>query len=131
MSAAIQVSEPANGQHEDRADVDPLAEEINYAVHNLGWALGLQLDFAVCVNALTRVDGSFIDVVTIPPTGAGDSTVVRLQCGPSRVQPRQTGPEWWCHRVPVEVALRWVLSAPQDDELLTRWQRNHAGGDPF
>lgn len=120
MSYAAQARQPVTSQPEDQ-ESDPLAAAVECAL-NVGWSLVLQVDYGVCENALIRTVEWFTDLVTLPP--AGFSTVVRLQGGPARKQPRRTGHEWWRHHVPPEVALQWLLTNPDDDQLLIQWQRD-------
>jgi hypothetical protein len=107
---------------------DPLAAVIEQA-RDRGWSLIPQVGAAWVDHALMRRDGSYLDVVTLPPMG--DAMVVRLSDGVDPAHPRVAGAEWWRHPVPLDVALGWALSGVHDDARLVAWRRQHEmGGQP-
>lgn len=95
--------------------LDPLGPYVERAL-GAGWVLVPQVGLGVCENALLRPRAGVTDLVTIPVLG--HSTAVRLEGGPEPGYPRRTGHEWWRHHVPPEVALEWLLTDPDDDQLL-------------
>jgi hypothetical protein len=97
--------------------LDPLHLYVKQAL-SAGWVLVPQVGIGFCENALLRPNANVTDLVTIPVLG--HSTAVRFEGGPEPGFPRQTGREWWRHHVPPEVALRWLLTDPDDDERLVR-----------
>lgn len=103
---------------------DPLAPSIEQALAT-GWRLIPQIGARGCVNALAWFGSGWTYLLTIPPQGR--STVVYLDGGPGRGQPRQPGREEWRHRVPIDLALQWVLDGPADDHELAAWQDEQGG----
>ena len=114
-----------DNEHSGGPEIDPLAPSVDYAL-NHGWSMIPHCECGVPENALIRRDGEFTDLVTLPEIG--HALVVRLHGGPTRDQPRAPGIAWFRHRVPVELALRWILINPADNDLLLQWETEQAGG---
>jgi hypothetical protein len=98
-------------------DNDPLAPGIELALQH-GWILIPQIGTGD--NALMRFNRPWTDVVTIPLIGP--STVVRYLDGPPPGNPRTAAPERWRHQVPPPLALRWLLTNPENDHELRAWR---------
>lgn len=99
--------------------LDPLATSIERAFE-AGWDLVPQIRADGSDNALVWFGAGFTYVVTIPLRG--DATVVFFEGGPPRGHPRSPAREPWRHVVPVDVAMSWVLSGPEDDRALREWR---------
>jgi hypothetical protein len=101
--------------------LDPLAPSIEEALE-AGWFLVPQIRDETSDNALVWFGHGFTYVVTIPLHGA--ATVVFFEGGPPPGHPRRPAREPWRHRVPVDVALGWALSGPEDDRALREWRHS-------
>lgn len=94
---------------------DPLAESIE-EILRVGWELTPQVAHGGTENGVWRIRNPYTDVVTLPEWGA--AVVVRLVGGPRPRRRRVPGREVWRHLVPVEVAVAWILTDPDDDAQL-------------
>lgn len=99
--------------------LDPLARSIEQTLE-AGWFLVPQIRGETSDNALVWFGEGFTYVVTIPLHG--DSTIAFFQGGPPLGHPRRPAHEPWRYRVPVDRAMDWVLSGPEDDRALREWQ---------
>lgn len=99
---------------------DPLAPQIDQLLE-AGWKLMAQVTSGIVEHALVHVDRDWMtyDVVTVPPPGGGQSTIVRLPAGYDPRWPRAASREVWRHHAPTEQALAWLLRGfPPDDREL-------------
>uniref|UniRef100_UPI003F491FAB hypothetical protein n=1 Tax=Amycolatopsis sp. CA-151526 TaxID=3239921 RepID=UPI003F491FAB len=97
---------------------DPLAHSIE-EILRVGWKLTPQVAHGGTENAVWRIRNPYTDVVTLPEWGA--AVVVRLIGGPQPRRRRLPGREIWRHLVPVEVAVAWILTDPDDDGQLAEF----------